>query len=83
MDYPGRILSWVLNVGGRNLGDIYYPGTVSFGHSPARDRPIENTSLFQLKTWSFFFVLFSYGAIGVLRGHLGHLLSSPLTSYHF
>lgn len=70
LDYPGRILRWVLNVGGHNLGDIYYSGTVSFGYSPSRDRRIENASLFQLKTWSFFFVLFSYGAIGVLRGHL-------------
>lgn len=34
--------------------------------------------------WDFvIFVLLSYGTIGVLRGHLGHLLSSPLTSYHY
>jgi len=40
------------------MGNIYCPGTVSFGHSPARDRRIENASLFQLKTWSFFLFCF-------------------------
>lgn len=29
------------------------------------------------------FVLLSYGTIGVLRGHRGHFLSFPLTSYYY
>lgn len=37
-----------------------------------------------ITTWTLsFFFLLSYGTIGVLRGHLGHFISSSPTSYHY